>query len=380
LRSAGRAHRRLGVAALRVVARRWRNRRAPTADLCAACRSAQTFFINQEVGDFYRIDSILCLADAKHVREHLNVRAQRPETHAEKRCSAGTARAPALYPHARRTRRTVPSARAARPLLFRSRQRSHARATPRPRQEVKADDAVNEAVQQVAFADRILLNKTDLVTPAELRAVREELASINAYAEVIETVQSRVDLNRVLGVSSFSVEQTLTVDPYFLEEEGAAAAAAEECAEPGCDDASHGHGHGHGHGAPEAKKLKADAPARKKRHDLSGVSSVGIQAEGKLDFNGLNGFMMRLLQANARDIYRSKGVLCFAGQGDAKFVFQGVHEQIHFGPSNATWAPDEPRINKMVFIGRKLDREALESGFRGCLVANMKADKADAEA
>ena len=226
---------------------------------------------------------------------------------------------------------------------------------------------MNEAVQQVAFADRILLNKTDLVTPAELRAVREELASINAYAELIETVQSRVDLNRVLGVSSFSVEQTLTVDPYFLEEEGAT--AAEACAEPGCDDASHGHGHGHAHGEKEAKKLKADAPPRKKRHDLSGVSSVGIEAEGELDFNGLNGFMMRLLQANARDIYRSKGVLCFAGQGDAKFVFQGVHEQIHFGPSNATWGKDEPRINKMVFIGRKLDRDALEAGFRACLVA-----------
>ena len=234
---------------------------------------------------------------------------------------------------------------------------------------MKPDDAVNEAVQQVAFADRILLNKTDLVSKAELRAVREELASINAYAEVIETVQSRVDLNRVLGVSSFSVEQTLTVDPYFLEEEGGA--AAEACAEPGCDDASHGHGHGHGHahGEKEAKKLKADAPPRKKRHDLSGVSSVGIEAEGELDFNGLNGFMMRLLQANARDIYRSKGVLCFAGQGDAKFVFQGVHEQIHFGPSNATWGKDEPRVNKMVFIGRKLDRDALEAGFRACLVA-----------
>ena len=78
---------------------------------------------------------------------------------------------------------------------------------------------------------------------------------------------------------------------------------------------------------------------------------------------------MRLLQERARDIYRSKGVLCFAGQGDAKFVFQGVHEQIHFGPSSATWAPGEKRINKMVFIGRKLDREALESGFKACLVA-----------
>jgi hypothetical protein len=97
--------------------------------LCAACRCPQTFFINQEVGDFYRIDSILCLADAKHVREHLNVRRPNaPEAHAEKRGSAGAARGPARRPHARRTRHTVPSARAARPLLFRSRQRSHERA------------------------------------------------------------------------------------------------------------------------------------------------------------------------------------------------------------------------------------------------------------
>ncbi len=94
---------------------------------------------------------------------------------------------------------------------------------------------------------------------------------------------------------------------------------------------------------------------------------MGIQAEGELDFNALNGFMMRLLQASARDLFRSKGVMCFAGQGDAKFVFQGVHEQIHFGPSQSTWAPGEPRINKMVFIGRKLNREELEKGFRACL-------------
>jgi G3E family GTPase len=265
---------------------------------------------------------------------------------------------------------------------------------------VKADDAVNEAVQQVAFADRILLNKTDLVSKEELRAVREELASINAYAEVIETVQSKVDLDKILGVNSFSVEQTLSVDPHFLEEEGPAAEEA-ECIDEACTDEAHGHGHGHGHGhahgdasgaecavdgctepahghghGHEAKKHKAAAaavPFKKKRHDLSGVSSVGIEAEGELDFNGLNGFMMRLLQTSARDLYRSKGVLCFAGQGTAKFIFQGVHEQIHFGPSSAHWGADEKRVNKMVFIGRKLDRAALEEGFRACLVKSDAA-------
>ena len=136
----------------------------------------------------------------------------------------------------------------------------------------------------------------------------------------------------------------------------------EACATEGCADEAHDHGHGHG----GAKKAKVEKP-RKKRHDLSGVSSVGISCEGELDFNALNGFMMRLLQTNARDLFRSKGVMCFHGQGDAKFVFQGVHEQIHFGPSQSMWAAGEKRINRMVFIGRKLDREALQSGFLACL-------------
>jgi G3E family GTPase len=233
-----------------------------------------------------------------------------------------------------------------------------------------------------------LLNKTDLVTAAELEEVKEELQSINAFAEVIQTVQSQVPLDQVLGVNSFSIEKTLNVDPNFLLDEEAEEVECtddactdpshshghghghshehghgEACAVDGCTDASHSHGHGHG-----AKKAKTDKP-KKKRHDLSGVSSVGITADGELDFNKLNGFMMRLLQTNARDLYRSKGVMCFAGQGNTKFVFQGVHEQISFGPSSSMWAADEPRVNKMVFIGRKLNRQELEAGFRACLTA-----------
>ena len=233
-----------------------------------------------------------------------------------------------------------------------------------------------------------MLNKTDLVTAAELEEVKEELQSINAFAEIIQTVQSQVALDMVLGVNSFSIEKTLNVDPNFLLDDEAEEA---ECTDDACTDPSHGHGHGHDHGHGHghgdacavdgctdashshghghgAKKAKTDKP-KKKRHDLSGVSSVGITADGELDFNKLNGFMMRLLQTNARDLYRSKGVMCFAGQGNTKFVFQGVHEQISFGPSSSQWAPDEPRVNKMVFIGRKLNRQELEAGFRACLTA-----------
>ena len=94
---------------------------------------------------------------------------------------------------------------------------------------------------------------------------------------------------------------------------------------------------------------------------------MGILAEGELDFGAVNGFMMNLLQENALNIYRSKGVMKFKDQGNTKFVFQGVHEQINFGPSNAEWGPDEKVVNRMVFIGRNLNRKELEEGFRACL-------------
>lgn len=234
-----------------------------TTGLADPAPVAFTFFINPEIAENYRIDSILCLADAKHVALHM--------------------------------------------------------------EEEKPDGAVNEAVQQVAFADRILLNKIDLVSEEELETLEKTLRSVNASAEVLRTQNSVVDLNVVLGVNSFSLEKTLETDPSFMDEN------------------------------------------KENKHDLTGVSSVGIAVEGELDFQAVNEFMMNLLQENALNMYRSKGVLCFEGQGDAKFVFQGVHEQINFGPAASTWAENEPRINRMVFIGRNLDRPALEAGFRACL-------------
>ena len=291
-----------------------------TTGLADPAPVAFTFFINPEIADAYRIDSILCLADAKHIGIHL--------------------------------------------------------------EEEKPDGAVNEAVQQVAFADRILLNKIDLVNEKELEEVVDTVKSINAVAEVIKTTNSVIDLDRVLGVNSFSIEKTLEVDPDFLEDEeghAAAEAAHNQAADGGShghghshdggktechEDHGHGHGdhgHGHGHGEPAAKK------PRKKKHDLTGVSSVGILAEGELDFTAVNTFMMNLLQENALNIYRSKGVLKFKDQGNTKFVFQGVHEQINFGPSSVEWGPDEKVVNRMVFIGRNLNRKELEEGFRACI-------------
>ena len=234
-----------------------------TTGLADPAPVAFTFFLNPEIGDYYALDSILCLVDAKHIQMHL--------------------------------------------------------------EEKKPEGAVNEAVQQIAFADRILFNKIDLVTDDSLDITTSLLHSINSSAEIIRTKNSVVDLDRVLGVKGFSLEKTLQHDPSFLDEN------------------------------------------KSQFHDLSGVGSVGIECEGELDFNAINEFMMNLLQANSANMYRSKGVFCFQGQGNTKFVFQGVHEQINFGPSNVEWKMDEPRLNRIVFIGRDLNRAALEAGFRACL-------------
>lgn len=260
---------------------------------------------NPWIDDNFKIDAVVCVADAKHVKEHLD--------------------------------------------------------------EIKPDGAVNEAVQQVVFADRILLNKCDLVTPEELQAIKDTLTSINHFAEVIECTRSKIaDLGRIIGINSFNVDRCVELDPTFFDDADDMA-DEEDCEDPECTDEHHGHDHAHAHGHSEPA---ADKPKKRKKkvHDLSMVSSCGIKIKGNFDVVKFNTFMGTLLQERAKDIYRSKGVLSFEGQGDQKFVFQGVHEQIDFGPASSPWAADEPRENKLVFIGRNLSREELDGKLRECLV------------
>ena len=191
--------------------------------------------------------------------------------------------------------------------------------------EVKPDGSANEAMQQVAFADKILLNKVDLVTVEEKEKLKARLATINKFATVIETERSKAPLDKILGLNSFQMESILSYDPDFFE-------------------------------------TQEDS-----KHNLDMVSSVGIKFEGDLHAQYFNIFMMDLLRERAADLYRTKGLLSFHGQGDTKFVFQGVHEQINFGPANDPWNPDEPRVNKFVFIGKNLNREELTKSLMECL-------------
>ena len=229
---------------------------------------------NSKLSDNYCIDSIVCLADCKHLQQHLD--------------------------------------------------------------EVKPDGSANEAQQQVAFADKILLNKIDLVTDKEKKALKDRLSHINKFAVVFETERSRAPLDQILGLQSFSMESILNHHPDFFEDQ---------------EDA---------------------------KHNLDLVSSVGITFEGNLHAQWFNLFMMDLLRERAADLYRTKGLLSFHGQGNVKFVFQGVHEQIQFGPAQDTWKDDEPRVNKFVFIGKNLNRPELTKGLMACLYKDDDEDKAAA--
>jgi len=273
--------------------------------------------------------------------------------------------------------------------------------------EVRPEGTVNEAVQQVAFADKILLNKTDLVSKAEMKQLKETVTSINSFAEQIETRNSRVDLGKIIGINAFSLERMAgALDEYESEEDddvctlegcthdhehghGHADAHGHSEHEGACDDAcapgeakpeTHGHGHAEAaeseHGHAEAPAVvahtehghaeKPKKPKKLKKHDISGVSSVGLTSDVPLNSHEFNKFMHGMIKDHKENLYRTKGVVALAGEGDTKFVFQGVHDQIQFTPAKEPWAANECKQSKVVFIGRHLDREQLEAGFYGC--------------
>ncbi|CAD7955834.1 unnamed protein product [Amoebophrya sp. A120] len=263
-----------------------------------------------------------------------------------------------------------------------------------------SEGAVNEAMQQVAFADRILLNKIDLVEKNELTQLKHDLKTINKLADTIECQNSKVDPKMLIGIDKFNLEKALEFDPDFLK----GAEGHEDCDHENgvCDHEDHGHGHGgeshghghgaeshghgheshghghesssHGHGHGEShghghgeEKFKPTT-----RHDLA-VSSVGIKLKPgeDMDLNKLRQWIGELVQTKGEELYRYKGILSVKGF-DQKFVFQGVH-MLFDGDFQGEWAEDnESRVSKFVFIGKNLKREELEAGFRKCVCAPLR--------
>ncbi len=184
-----------------------------------------------------------------------------------------------------------------------------------------------EFQEQIAFADRILINKTDLVGPADVERLERRIRSINPFAPILRVERAALDVGQVLDVHAFDLDAKLDLDPGFLD---------------GGSDHSH-----------------ADHT-----HDQS-VSSVGISETRPVDDTKLNEWMSQLVQKKGQDIFRMKGILNVLNQ-PRRFVFHGVHMQFE-GKLDREWKSDQERRNTLIFIGRNLDRAELNAGFRGCL-------------
>lgn len=179
----------------------------------------------------------------------------------------------------------------------------------------------DEAIEQIAFADRILLNKVDLVTPEELNALELKIRQINALAKIYRTQNSEIDLEQVLGINAFNLDRALEIDPQFLGEDA-------------------------------------------HEHDAT-VGSIALVADGTIDVNKLNNWIAQLLHNQGQNIFRMKGILNIAND-DRRFVFQGVH-MIFDGRIDRPWYATEDRKNELVFIGRNLEELSLRESFMACL-------------
>jgi len=224
----------------------------------------QSFFIDTKLGLQFRLDGVITVVDARHIIQHLD--------------------------------------------------------------EKKHKHGSNESVEQIEFADRILLNKTDLLPDEkDIDHVIHRIKVINSAAEIIRTQYSNVSLDKILDIKAFDLDRVLQMTPDFLED----------------DDGHH--------------------------HD-SKVGSIGIELEGTVSYDKVNAWISKFLKEKGADIYRMKGIMSIEGVKE-KFVFQGVH-MIFDGSPLQPWGEDEKRVNRLVFIGKNLDRAEITKDFKACLVTN----------
>ena len=205
-----------------------------------------------------------------------------------------------------------------------------------------------EAVEQIAFADQIVLNKTDLVSEQELREVERRLRKLNPLAPIHRACRSDVALDAILGRGGFDLERIVTLEPEFL---------SPAHGEPGhVHDENCHHDHGHEHEHEHAKHGH--------RHDEE-ITSVSLTLDRPVDAEKVSTWLNELLATQGQDILRAKGIIDVEGE-EKRLVFQAVH-MILEGELQRAWKPDERRSSRMVFIGRNLDAAALKAGFEACI-------------
>jgi len=195
-------------------------------------------------------------------------------------------------------------------------------------------DEHHEAQEQVGFADRVLLTKTDLVDPADVEALRQRLVRMNPRAKIGESRNGVAQVDDLLDIRGFNLNAILEIEPEFL------------------NDVSH-------------------------EHD-DDVTSFVFREDRPLDLDRLEDMLGVMVKLYGTKMMRYKGVLNIAGN-ERRVVFQGVHMLMgaDMGP---LWKPGEARSTKMVFIGKDLPKDILLQGLAGCVAkvpaANARAKKA----
>ena len=203
-----------------------------------------------------------------------------------------------------------------------------------------------EAKNQIAFADVILINKTDLVEPGDLSELEARIRGLNPYARLHRTERAQIALNEVLGRNAFDLDRILDIEPQFLE------ADEHDHDHHHHDHDHHGHDH-HRHGN-----------GLKHYHDED-MQSVSLKTDKPLNPDKFFPWVQDLVATEGKDILRCKGILSFKDDPE-RFVFQGVH-MILDGDHQRPWGPNEKRESRIIFIGRKLPKEKIREGFENCV-------------
>ncbi|MDR8741021.1 CobW family GTP-binding protein [Burkholderia pseudomultivorans] len=250
---------------------------------------AQTFFLDDPIAKEVALDAVVTMVDAKHIRAHLD--------------------------------------------------------------DLVLDGRDNQAVDQIVCADRIVINKVDLVDAPSIDALTARLRELNTTAEIVTSSYAQVDLDRILGIGANEFTQIL------VESDGLHA-----------DEHAHADEHGaHAHDEHDAHDGHEDHDHHE--HDDS-VSSVGIEVDADVDLDALEAWLGELRHADTANLFRMKGILAVHGRAQ-RYVLQGVHGVIELRAAQA-WGC-EPRSSRIVFIGRDLDRAALTDRFHACLAASVAA-------
>jgi G3E family GTPase len=199
-----------------------------------------------------------------------------------------------------------------------------------------------EAEDQIAFADVVLVNKTDLVTPEELAKVEATVRAINPSARIHRTTRSDIDLTKVLDHDH-----------------------PDHACGPDCEHHHHHHDHDHHHHHYHDHCHHHD---HDHHHDASPIHDVTVQSislrGGEMNPDRFFPWIQKITQTDGPNILRLKGIIAFAGD-DERYVVQGVHMIVE-GDHQRAWKDGETRESRLVFIGRDLDREKIERTFKAC--------------